>query len=65
MVVGETRDLRQVSDDKHLALGSECLQPEPDLDRRLSANAGIHLVEDKRWKLIRFGACRADCKHDT
>ena len=46
--VGQRRDLRQVGDAEHLALGAERAQALADRPRRLAADAGVDLVEDQR-----------------
>ena len=47
VLVPEGGDLRQVGDDDDLPAGSEPLEPRPHLGRRLPADAGVDLVENK------------------
>ena len=62
-MVGEARDLGEVRDDKDLPPASEGLEPHAHLQRRLAADAGVHLVENQHREAVRLGACRLDRKH--
>ena len=48
VTIGSARDLRQVGDRQHLRARCKPLQRLPDRMRRLTADSGIDLVEDKR-----------------
>ena len=64
-MVPEGGDLRQVGDDDDLPTRSEPLEPRPHLGRRLPADAGVDLVENKGGRGLGASQHEFEGEHDA
>ena len=65
VLIGGCGDLRQMGDAQDLGVGGQALQPASDDVSRMTADAGIDLVEDERRALPRSACEGLDGQHES